>query len=70
MKTFVLSAQFLTKFGNLQHTSYTVEAENEFVAQTKGFSLISSFISNHNKDNPDDGIVNTVSRIQYKANVR
>lgn len=63
--TFVVSFHYVTLKGGILHSSYEVEASNEFEAQQKGMYLSKEFIKDYNENNFDDGIRN-VSKIQFK----
>lgn len=64
MKTYVISFHYITQSNGILHTSYEVEANDEFEAQTKAMKLSKEFIADHNSNNIGDGI-RTVSKIQF-----
>lgn len=65
MKKYVVSFHYITQSSGILHTSYEVEAKDEFEAQSKGTTLSKAFIRDYNSDNTEDGI-RMVSGIQFK----
>lgn len=64
MKKYVVSFHYITQSSGILHTSYEVDANDEFEAQSKAMKLSKEFIADHNSDNIGDGI-RTVSKIQF-----